>query len=281
MIFAPSIARAALRGEVTQVRRPYVARDPYYRRSTRLRSTSSHVLVKPYRPGDGDRFPIQQRITRDGRQTVETKGHGIIGSAVVVRAGELTLQDAREMGYRTTSEAMAGWLCQYDQGWTCEKDVVDNCQACGGPGVAPDGFCVTCGCDDQAAARFTAKHADREVWLIRFRLDTTHVPRLLAASPSAESDYVTSPSLALAEEPEALSAVEHERHVQGNAGMTHEQWRALEQATRDAELEKLSLGQRLDRAIAEAQREGRSMTREINVIEKRLRALEQPQKRAA
>jgi hypothetical protein len=280
MIFPPAIARAVLRGDVTQARRPHQDRDPYYRQTTRPKTNGrSRTLVKPYRPTTGDRVPVQQRVTRNGRQTVETCGHIILTSVRIAPAGDLTFTDARQMGYRTTTDAMAAWMIDHDSDWTVDPDTLGTCQACGGPGIHTDGYCVTCGCDDQPHARFTAKHANRPVWVLQFQLDTQHVPRLLAASPSTESDYVTSPALALPDEPEALTTDDHARHVQRNASMTHAQWRALEHATRDAELEQLSLGRRLDRAIAEAAAEGRSISRDVNVIEKRLRALEQSRHR--
>lgn len=289
MIFQPAIFRAVLRGEVTQARRPYRASDPYYRRSRRLKSTSSYVLVKPYRPREGDRFPVQQRVHVAGKLTAETQGHAIVSDVQVQRAGELTYDDARAMGYRTTSEAMAAWLADHDQAWICEPDQLDECQACGGPGLTADGYCVTCGCDDQPRARFTRRHADRLVWVVRFDLDRTHVPRLLAAVPGREGDangdYVTSPSQAPngdGDPGEALTDTEHKRHVQDNADRTHDQWRTLEHAARDAELEQLSLGRRLDIAISEARDRGLSVTREVRVIEKRLQALEnQASRRAA
>jgi hypothetical protein len=168
-------------------------------------------------------------------------------------------------------DAMAAWLMTTTRrgSWTRTPSRLPSVRR---PRHPHDGYCVTCGCDDQPHARFTARHANRPVWVLRFQLDTQHVPRLLAASPSTESDYVTSPALALPDEPEALTTDDHARHVQRNASMTHAQWRALEHATRDAELEQLSLGRRLDRAIAEAAAEGRSISRDVNVIEKRLRA---------
>jgi hypothetical protein len=250
MIFPPAIARAILRGDVTQARRPHHDRDPYYRQTTRPKTNGrSRTLVKPYRPTTGDRVPVQQRITRNGRQTVETCGHIILTSVRIARRASLTFTDARQMGYRTTTNAMAAWLIDNDPTWVMDAIHRRRLPSVRRPRHPHDGYCVTCGCEDQPHARFTARHANRPVWVLRFQLDTQHVPRLLAASPSTESDYVTSPALALPDEPEALTTDDHARHVQRNATMTHAQWRALEHATRDAELEQLSLGRRLDRAI--------------------------------
>jgi hypothetical protein len=145
------------RADVTQARRPHHDRDPYYRQTTRPKTNGrSRTLVKPYRPTTGDRVPVQQRVTRNGRQTVETCGHIILTSVRIAPAGDLTFTDARQMGYRTTTDAMAAWLSDHDPAGLVDPDTLETCQACGGPGIDTDGYCVTCGCDDQPHARFTA-----------------------------------------------------------------------------------------------------------------------------
>jgi hypothetical protein len=63
--------------------------------------------------------------------------------------------------------------------------------------------------------------------------------------------------------------------------MTSAQCVALEHRTRQAEIQALSLGERLDRAIRENRENGRSTTREVRVIEQRLLALEQQIRRPA
>lgn len=289
MIFRDPILRAILRGEVNQHRRPVQAREPYYRRTSKIKSTGrSTVLVQPFNPREGDRFPVQQRVTREGNLSAETHGHVILTSACQEFAGNLTFDDARAMGYRTTSEAMEAWLCDNDPGWLAEEPA---CQICGGPGLTDDGFCVTCGCDDQPRARFTAKHSDRLVWVLRFELDSTHVPRLLAALPADEGaldgDYVVSPSRAMADEPEALSESDFEKHVSKRAGMSHEQWRALERSTRLETSARLSYEQRIAVAQARAAQARVDITREVwmarkliaegrpdHVIERRVDTLE-------
>lgn len=287
MIFAPAILRAALRGEVTQVRRPHKAGEPYYRQSTRLKSTSSNVLVKPYRPREGARFPLQQRVTVAGRPSSETQGHAIISSVTVERAGELTYEDARAMGYRTTSAAMAAWLADHDQAWVCEPDQLEECQACGGPGLTTDGFCVTCGCDDQARARFIRKHADRDVWVIRFQLDKSHVSRLLAAVPGgegdADGDYVTSPAQAMGGDADPGEGVDAKTaDLYSREGI--QGWAARE-ASRQAERDRLALAERLRLVQVEAAAQGIDVRHLEKALLQRIRAMEnkvrQQGKRAA
>jgi hypothetical protein len=57
----PPIVRAAQRGEVSQVRLPLQAREPYYRQNTRLRSGQSSTLVKPFAPQEGERLAVRHK----------------------------------------------------------------------------------------------------------------------------------------------------------------------------------------------------------------------------
>jgi hypothetical protein len=286
VIFAASTARAVLRGEVTQARRPVQAREPYYRKTSKLKSTGrSMILVQPYKPKEGDRFPIQHRVTVDGKPSATTQGHGIITSAIITKAGDLAFQDARQMGYRTTSEAMAAWLTEYDQAWVREPNA--ECQACGGPGLDPAGFCVTCGCDDQPAARFTRKHAERDVWVIHFELDRSHESRLLAALPAGEGDhdgdYVSSPSRAMGGEADPGEAVDA-KTTADYAREGHQGWVARE-ASRQADRDRMALEERLRLVRVEARAQGVDVHRVERSILQRIRAMEmkvkQQGKRAA
>jgi hypothetical protein len=285
VIFRDQILRAILRGEVTQHRRPVVGSDPYYRRNRKLKSAGrSTTLVRPYKPKPGDRFPVQQRAVKDGKPSAETQGHAIITSATQELAGDLTFDDARQMGYRTTSDAMEAWLCDYDPGWVCEEPV---CHACGGPGLTEAGFCVTCGCDDQPRARFIAKHADRLVWVIRFELDRSHESHLLAAVPAREGtedgDYVSSPAQAMggdADPGEAIDARIAEVYTrEGIQG-----WAARE-AQRQADRDRMALAERLRLVQGEAAMQGIDVHRVERSILQRIRAMEmkveQHRKRAA
>jgi hypothetical protein len=176
----PPIVRAAQRGEVSQVRLPLQAREPYYRQNTRLRSGQSSTLVKPFAPQEGDRLAVRHKRGPAACHVIVT---GVARSDV----NEITYQDARAMGYRTTADAMAGWVRLH--GTPPEEG---RCECCGGPGVR-DGFCVTCGCDDQSSAAFHARHSHKPVWILTVELDRSHTPRLLACEPVGGSDYVTSP----------------------------------------------------------------------------------------
>lgn len=92
---------------------------------------------------------------------------------------------------------------------------------------------------------------DRMVWVVRFRLDATEHPRLLAAAGDApsrykvgadgrwryverhderESDrgYTSTPGRALKDELPALSDDDWKRHVEANKDLEHGQWIALD-----------------------------------------------------
>jgi hypothetical protein len=61
MKLEPAVVRAAQRGEVSQVRLPLQAREPYYRPNARLRSGQSSTLVTPFRPKEGERLAVRHQ----------------------------------------------------------------------------------------------------------------------------------------------------------------------------------------------------------------------------
>lgn len=67
------------------------------------------------------------------------------------------------------------------------------------------------------------------VWVIRFAVDRAAAPRLLALH--SEDLYVENPTMALPEEPEALSEDEWKLHVDRNRDLTHDQWVTLSRAS--------------------------------------------------
>jgi hypothetical protein len=156
------------------------------------------------------------------------------------------------LGYRTTDEFRAAWVREYDA------------------------LTFT---DDDALARFDSRWAGKLVWAVRFEVDIAEAPRLLAVR--SDELYVENEAMALRGEMPALSEADYDRHVAKRREVTTQQYIDLERETRLAEQERMTLGQRLDRAIAEARAGGLSTTREVRVIEKRLIALEQQRRRPA
>jgi hypothetical protein len=176
---------------------------------------------------------------------------------------EITYQDARAMGYRTTADAMAGWVRLH--GTQPEEG---RCECCGGPGVR-EGFCVTCGCDDQFSAAFHARHSHKPVWILTVELDRSHTPRLLAGRPSVGSDYVSSPTLAAADEPECVD----ERTQDQFAREGHQGWLARE-AARQANRDLLTLDERVRLALAEGDAQGTDLHRQKQALLQRVKAIE-------
>jgi hypothetical protein len=80
------------------------------------------------------------------------------------------------------------------------------------------------------------------VWVIRFVVDRTAAPRLLALH--SEDLYVENITLALPDEPEALSEDDWKRHVEGNRDLTHDQWIALSRASELGQRRRLPKHQR-------------------------------------
>lgn len=128
---------------------------------------------------------------------------------------------------------------------------------------------------------------DQEVWAITFTVDVRDRPRYItpAVRPGGSDDglgYTDQPALALVDQvdgrkPQPIEAVDEvtQARITERAGMQTEQWRALERAQRDRDLECMSLGQQLDALIDEAKRTGRPISKDIRVIERRLAALRQ------
>jgi hypothetical protein len=165
-------------------------------------------------------------------------------------AGMIGYTEARMLGYATSDDFRTAWVSDLD----------------------PDHA-------DDPLDRFDARWAGKLIWAVRFEVDIAEAPRLLAVR--SDELYVESPARALPDEFPALSEEDYKRHVEGRRAMSTAQWVALEHQTREAELQALSLGERLDRAIRENRENGRSTTREVRVIEQRLMALEQQIRRPA
>jgi hypothetical protein len=216
--------------------------------------------VRPVRSGDhakryqpGMRLAVKMCVGIKGMSDTLCRVHvlQVQGPRDQMTAGQIGFAEARMLGHRTTDEFRVAWVAEYDQDWT----------------------------GDDPLARFDARWAGKLIWAVRFEVDIAEAPRLLAVR--SDELYVENEAMALRGEMPALSEADYKRHVQDRRDMTSAQWVALEHRTRQAEIQALSLGERLDRAIRENRENGRSTTREVRVIEQRLLALEQQIRRPA
>jgi hypothetical protein len=174
-------------------------------------------------------------------------------------AGTLDFADAVAAGFKTTEDHLRAWVERYDARWVREIRE-DN------PNLHEDVL------DAAILARFEERWADRPAWVLRFERNRVRAPRMLAAKVA--DGYTESDAMSANGELPALYEDEHERHIVRNAAMKAEQWMALERATRQRELEKLSLAQRLEKALSHAEATGQAVPRDIRVLEKRLEAIE-------
>ncbi|WP_217913221.1 hypothetical protein [Miltoncostaea marina] len=116
-------------------------------------------------------------------------GGSSIGRLVVTRTrrealGAVTVADARREGHGGRAPLTAfvfAWLAQHDREW---RDVLDLVS------------------DEEAAERFRARWARREVWVLEFIRDPAVAPRLLHRH--SERGYTAAPSDAMPDEPEAV-----------------------------------------------------------------------------
>lgn len=246
IILGPEHARAAARGDITLHLRPVTSRDHRKRFHVDQRlavrpsigaATLCHVMVTEVRGPTFDPAPM--------------------------RLAAITFDDARHAGYRTTLDLKRAWLLKHDAAWHRRQIALLD--------EEPEGVDRDATLDDRIQARWD-RHAHKPVWAVRFVVDIAGSDRLLAAR--SDELYVENIARALPDEPAALSAADFDRHVARRAGMHTSQYIALEQTTRDAELEAKSLGERIDAVIAHARRTGQTIPRDVRVMEQRLAQLE-------
>jgi hypothetical protein len=174
--------------------------------------------------------------------------------------GHVTDPIARELGYANLEEFHDSWVEYNDPEWFARW--MDD-------GAVMD-----------IADRFEQRWAPKDAWLIRFRLDHTAAPRMLAAAPSSydpakENDegrdedrgYTTSDSRSVPDEHPALTDDEWERHI-GNRSAFREHARLRAQK---AEREAASLKDRITRAEQAAKIAGHSLRSELWVLNGYLR----------
>lgn len=229
-----------VKGKQTVMRRP-------------VKQGERHPWFRPGRnyaiqPGLG-----QRQITRIAINTIEAG-----------RLGDITFNDVRAEGFRTTIEYKAFWVRTYDAAWVVrEENRLERT--------------VT---DEELAGRFDTRHADTAVWIVGFELDRSHRPRLLAPTARGERDgdeygYTDNPTRSLRDEPEAVDASILAKFAE-DAAM---RWRGLP-GSREEHLRRRerSLRIRLRQAALNAGRAGVDITRQLDSIEHHIRMLEQQRK---
>jgi hypothetical protein len=134
-------------------------------------------------PKHGDRKCVKQAQGAD-KQPKPVLCHIIIAEAWEMWAGEVTFQQARACGFRTTDDFKAAWVAQWDKTFMKTLVEMDDAQA-----------------HEAAVARFERRHAGRRAQAIRFTL-AVDTPRFLAdqrVSHGGDDDgqYVTTRARAI------------------------------------------------------------------------------------
>ncbi|PTL55734.1 hypothetical protein [Paraconexibacter algicola] len=217
MIVTKTLAREIVHGRKTEARIPI--------------RTSPDGVVRPcpYRPSPPNSPPRTYTVqTRTGGPEIARIE---VLSNARARLADLTYPDVRAEGFRTTAAFADAWMTTHDAAWPprqtcarCDGDGNVDCADCWtttptGPYRAhpldahPCPLCDGTGetlapiDDDLVLARFTDRHHDQRVWIVRFRL--LDAPRLLASDSS--HGYTTRARDALPDEPEAVddATLEH------------------------------------------------------------------------
>ena len=265
MILEASLCRAIDAGKATQIRTIVAASEPRYRRRKdrhgRAKRGQSMELVKPWIPKRGDRFAIKAAAAKPimCRVVVTTK-------PTIEQHGPISFADVRASGYRTTVEYKAAWVQRHDHDWV-EATVERRA------GEVSDGLT-----DVELAERFDARWADGDVYVLHIEVDRTG-ERYLAADPAAmETDYVHSPTRAMAGEPAAVddrtlaefTKAAREKPIVSQMEVWQERRAELEQAIARAEAE-----------VAEAGDVGTSFRSSVRQLRRQLDVIERKIDRAA
>ncbi len=213
---------------------------------------------RPIRDGRHCRYRVHHTYAvQPGRGKPEA-GRILVTAVRQQRLGDITLREAHAEGYRTTDDFRVAWVNINEARWVSARG--DDLPL------------------DVVLDRFDRIHADTPVWVIEFRLPVD--PVRLLADRNARAAYVDHHARAMADEPEAVDE-ETQRRITRDAGLRDTQLRAVSAAQREAELGLLTLGERLDRAIASMVADRQSATSDVRVVEKRVRALERKHYRDA
>lgn len=257
MIFQADTARLIVRG------RKRVARLP-------VRWGEGRCWVRP-----GRSYAVQPGV---GRSAI---GRIFVTDVERDRLGNISFDDARAEGFRTTNEFKLSWVQHHDRLWVRQQEAMmaEASKINDRLGVSASDE-VQEVLAEQSLFRFGERHADRDVWVIRFELDRSHRPRLLAPASRGERDgdehgYTDNPRRALRDEPEAIDRQSLEQYIVDahtrEAGRPGRREEVLKSRAR-------SLAVRLRQETIAADRNGVDVTNELDQIEQHLRVLENRRK---
>jgi hypothetical protein len=151
-------------------------------------SAGQRLAVKPYIPGPTEAHVIVTRVQ---------------GINETFRLGDVTDQIARDLGHEGADTFRIWWVRAEDHDWWQRTE--DEHRDLDGRLRDLDAAY------EKVRARFEHRWAAKLAWLIRFRVDISAAPHLLAAR--SDELYVENPAMALPDELPALRRDEWELHV--------------------------------------------------------------------
>lgn len=261
MIFRPELVRAITAGRKTVTRRPVRGDEP-----------CRYVAGKTYAVQPGRGRPAILRIA--------------ITSVEVGVAGDVTFDEARAEGFRTTDDFKAYWVGLHDAAWIRRQVALLDAET----DLADADKVATLA--ERLPVRFDARHASRPVWVIRFQPSREDRPVFLgASSPLAASGkarvvspkkrrpgraklpepaltdeqaagYVESAVMGLPNEPEPVIGADLKRITQ-QAGTTFVHWQTLEATNAELEAQLRSVDDRVQAARRKAQAVDIDVSREV------------------
>jgi hypothetical protein len=121
------------------------------------------------------RFHSGQRLSLKAFVGGSTLAHLVVSDAERIQLGQVDYGLVRELGYHRVDAFRIAWVEDHDQAWL--------------EGV--DAFIDTVA--DGMLERFQRRHAHREVWVVRFALDRTETPRMLAQAGRDRGSFAVGP----------------------------------------------------------------------------------------
>lgn len=222
------------------------------------------ALLIPVKAGDHrSRYSTGQRLAVKTYVPGPTEAHviltGVSGIRETFRLGDVDYATARELGHVRLDHFRCAWVEDNDHDWMARVEVPT---------------------DEQLMERFESRWDQKLAWLLRFRIDPTAPPRMLAAAPSSydpskenaegrdeDRGYTTVDSRSARDELPALTDDEWNRHVGSRSAFREHARLRAEKAEREAR----SLDERIERAEKEARAKGYSLRSEMWVLKGHLR----------
>lgn len=270
MIFGADLRHKIVTGRKTMTRRP-VKEPQLVRRTIKIngerRPAGPERWTRPFEPKVGGRIAVQPGR---GQHAV---AHILVADVRRELVGEITYEDARREGFRTTEEFKVYWVRLYDRAWIDRQERV----------VHPDGVVETLELltDEDLVARFDERHANRLVWVIGFELARDEHPLFLtpaAREPSGgaeDSDdahgYTENPSRALLDAGEVLDRRTADRFT--TQARARDDARAAEQRARQLQARARTLRRHLRAPQLPAGRTDAQLTAELVSVEEQLRQI--------